>query len=103
MVEYTQKTPSHSKALEDIQNLILDVTKNSIKNSLIDSSIYMNIKSLRRFLDLKILDKEEVQQFRLLLVEFIAKFSKQSFKENEKKKIVVEIIKIMNDYVDHEV
>lgn len=56
MAEYSPVT--HSKALERIQNLILEGTKKSILNEIIDSSFYMNIKSLRRFLDLKILDRQ---------------------------------------------
>ncbi len=91
-------SPSHSKMIENIQNYILEITKKSIINEIIDSSFYMNLKSLRKFLDLRILDQEEVVEFRLLLIQYIAKFSKVSFKEEEKKKIVLEVIKIMTDY-----
>lgn len=41
---------SHSKTIEKIQNLILEGTKKAILNEIIDSSFYMNIKALRKFL-----------------------------------------------------
>ena len=63
----------------------------------------MNIKALRKFLQLRILDQNEVVEFRHLLVQFISKYSKQSFKEEEKKKIVLEILNIIEDYFNHEV
>ena len=63
----------------------------------------MNIKALRKFLQLRILDQNEVVEFRQLLVQFISKYSKQSFKEEEKKKIVLEILNIIEDYFNHEV
>ena len=62
----------------------------------------MNIKALRKFLELRILDKDEVFEFRELLVQFISRYSNQSFKEEEKKKIVLEILNIINDYFNHE-
>lgn len=40
-------------------------------------------------------------EFRSLLVEFIGRYSKQSFKEEEKKKIVLEILNIIADYFSH--
>lgn len=48
---------THSKTLEKIQNLILEVTRKSIVNEIMDSSFYMNIKALRKFLALRILDQ----------------------------------------------
>lgn len=63
----------------------------------------MNIKSLRKFLDLRILTKDEIADFRLLLTQYINKSSKSSFKEEEKRKIILEILKIMADHARHEI
>jgi hypothetical protein len=58
MPDLARNQPTHSKVIENIQNYILDVTKKSIINEIIDSSFYMNLKSLRKFLDLRILDSD---------------------------------------------
>lgn len=55
----------------------------------------MFIKALRKFFSLQILDHDEILQFKTLLTEYIFKYHKQSFLEQEKKNIVLEILKII--------
>lgn len=58
MSDISRGEPSHSKIIENIQNYILEITKKSIINEIIDKSFYMKLKSLRKFFDLRILDKD---------------------------------------------
>lgn len=60
----------------------------------------MYIKTLRKLFSLKVLDEHEIIQFKRMLTDFIVKFHKESFKDVEKKNIVLEILKIIKEHCE---
>jgi hypothetical protein len=81
------------RILEKIREQIIETFKQSIVNEIIDEALYLYIKAIRRFYELKLVEEEEWFELEELMQNYLLKNYNLVDKYKEVKKLAEEIIK----------